>query len=719
MLRQILLLLAILSSQVLLAQNSVNGKITDRKGNPIPGANVYIANTYDGTSSNAEGEFHFTTTSTGKQTLIISFIGYEDFQLTKEVREMQKLIIKLKESVNSLDAVVVTAGTFSAGDNSKLTAMKSLDVVTTAGAAGNYVAAFQALPGTSTVGESGRLFIRGGNSNESQTFIDGMRVFNPYTSTPNNVPARGRYSPTLFKGMTFSTGGYSAEYGQALSGILLLDTEDNPTQEETNISLMSIGGAIGHTVKGEKDALSLNTSYTNMAPYFKLIPNRLEWKKLPETLSGEAVYRHQFDKGLFKFYTGFENTQFHILQEDIDYPDPVSYQTKNKDLYLNSSYKGSFSDTWLVSAGASYSLNNNREKVFSKTIANKEQNGHLKFKVKHIPTESLKLSMGTEYFFNQSEEIFSTKESVGKQKYNLQNQMAAVFTETNIYFSKNSTLTLGARGEYSDYSREFRLAPRISIAQKLSEHSQLSFAWGQFYQLPQNRYLRYTNQLSEENSRQYILNYQYNNNNRTLRTELYYKQYYNLIKYHSTDEYFLSNFSNNGSGYSKGLDIFWKDGKTINNLEYWISYSYLDTKRNCKDYPTKVQPNFTNKHNLSVVGKYWVGALRSQIGMAYNFASGRPYHDPNQTEFMARKTKNYNSLNLNWAWLISKQTIFYCSATNVLGHKNIFGYDFANQPNATGQFDRQAIKPYAKHFFFAGLFITINKDKRSNMLNTL
>ena len=93
----------------------------------------------------------------------------------------------------------MTAGTFEAGDNSKVSVLKPLDIVTTAGAAGDFVAALQTLPGTSKVSEDGRLFVRGGAAGETQVFIDGLRVFQPFSATANNIPTRGRFSPFLFK----------------------------------------------------------------------------------------------------------------------------------------------------------------------------------------------------------------------------------------------------------------------------------------------------------------------------------------------------------------------------------------------------------------------------------------------------------------------------------------------------------------------------------------
>lgn len=34
-----------------------------------------------------------------------------------------------------------------------------------------------------------------------------------------------------------------------------------------------------------------------------------------------------------------------------------------------------------------------------------------------------------------------------------------------------------------------------------------------------------------------------------------------------------------GDGFAKGFELFWRDKKSIKNVDYWISYSYLDSKR--------------------------------------------------------------------------------------------------------------------------------------------
>ncbi|WP_375242668.1 carboxypeptidase-like regulatory domain-containing protein, partial [Lacinutrix sp.] len=174
---------------------TISGTITDSKNNPIEGVNVYLEGTYDGASSKTDGTFSFKTTTTGTQTLLASFVSFETYRLTGDITILNNLKIMLRDDVNALDTVVLSAGTFSAGDNSKVSALTSLDVVTTASALGDFVGALQTLPGTTTVAEDGRLFVRGGEAEETQIFIDGIRVFTPYTPTTNNAPTRGRYSP--------------------------------------------------------------------------------------------------------------------------------------------------------------------------------------------------------------------------------------------------------------------------------------------------------------------------------------------------------------------------------------------------------------------------------------------------------------------------------------------------------------------------------------------
>jgi outer membrane cobalamin receptor len=703
-----------------MAQNTISGKIFDQSGQPILGANVYLEGTYDGASTNEQGVFAFESTETGLQTLVVSILGYEPQYRSDTVENLKGLEISLKETINRLNGVTLSAGTFEAGDNNKVAVLKPLDIVTTAGAMGDFVAALQTLPGTAAINEDGRLFVRGGTAEETQVFIDGLRVFQPFNATANNIPTRGRFSPFLFKGITFSTGGYSAEYGQALSSVLLLNTTDVPDQEKTDINLMSVGGGVGHTEMWGDESLSINAQYVNLAPYEALIPSTqdVQWNRPFESISGEAVFRSKGDRSLLKWYTGFNHSGLDIAQEDINFNEKLRFKLLNNNLYFNTSYKHFFEKDWTLTTGASVSHDTNDITVLGNDIAAVETAAHTKVTVKKAFSNRLGLHVGTELFHVTYDESF-TAPGINAVTYGFKDRLWATFLEGDVFFSTQWAMKVGARLEQTSLLNELNLSPRISMAYKSGEKGQFSLAYGGFVQNPTNAVLRFDQDLASERASHYLLNYQYVDKGRTFRAETYYKQYKGLVKFNTEMPQFNSNFTNLGGGHAAGLDVFWRDNTSIKNLDYWLSYSYLGTQRDFGNFEEAARPNFAPAHSLSLVTKYWVDDLRSQVGLSYQYGSGRSYNDPNTTAFLAGRTKPFNNLSLNWAYLIDQQKILYFSVNNVLGFNNINNYQYANAPNSDGIFDRRAIRPAADSFFFVGFFWTLSKDGKANQLDNL
>ncbi len=704
----------------LFAQTSISGTVTDAKNIPIEGANIYLEGSYDGASSDENGKFSFETSETGTQNLIVSMISFDTYTQAGDVSYLKDVNIQLSEAINQLTGVTLTAGSFQAGDNSKVSVLKPLDIVTTAGAAGDFVAALQTLPGTTTVNEDGRLFVRGGEAGETQVFIDGLRVFQPFSATANNMPTRGRFSPFLFNGITFSTGGYSAEYGQALSSVLLLNTTDVPDQEQTDIQVMTVGGGVGHTEIWGDQSLSVNSSYINLAPYQWLVPNDrgARWNKPYESISGEAIFRSRKEKSMFKFYTGFSHANLDIEQEDMNFDEFVRFGLKNNNLYANSSYKHFLEKEWTLTAGASVSLDKNDIGIITNSIETQEIASHLKVKLKKNFNNRFQLNFGVEHFITDYKETFASEDGFTFDSDYI-DKLSGAFTEADIFFSNSFAMKVGARAAYSSVLKDLTVSPRVSFAYKSGPKAQFSLAYGDFYQNPLTEYLKYDQSLATEKTSHYILNYQYSGDGKTFRAEAYYKDYDNLIKYDTQRPQFDSEFNNLGSAYATGLDIFWRANQSIKNLDYWVSYSYLDTERDYRNFEERATPNFAPKHNLSLVTKYFITDWRSQVGFSYSYGSGRPYDNPNAIEFLAEKTKPYNNLSVNWAYLISQQKILYFSVSNIAGFKNVNGYQYADAPDIDGMFNRREIRPTADAFFFVGFFWTISDDTKKNQLDNL
>ncbi len=645
-------------------------------------------------------------------------MSFETKEISGEINDFNNLQIQLVEKFDPLNAVIINAGNFEAGTASEASVLKPLDIVTTAGSVGNIIAALETLPGTQSVGEDGRLFVRGGDASETQTFIDGLRVAQPYNASVRNIPSRGRFSPYLFKGMSFSTGGYSAEYGNALSSVLVMDTQEKAEEDNTELSFMSLGLGIGKTKNWEKSSITLNASYVNLGPYQSLIDQNIKFDKPFQSIAGEAVFRNQFENGLLKVYTAYDYSSFTVEQ-----PIDGASQTvdlKNNNFYMNSSYQHSLGNKWHLFGGISYGNSQNdinlENEENAEIVDDTENSFHLKTKLSKRFTDKIKLNFGAEYFNTNFNQYYQT--DTGDFEPNYTSGLFSVFTETNVYFTQNLAAKVGVRTTRDALLEKVYVSPRLSLAYKLDESQQISTAYGNFRQQVGQDYLKFNQDLFQQQAAHYILNYQFSKASTTLRAEAYFKKYRDLLTYTGDEITYDSNFGNNGSGYAKGIDIFWRDGH-LKNLDYWVSYSFIDSKRKYQNYPEQVTPNYVANHNVSIVSKYWVQSLRSQVGFTYNFNSGRPYNDPNTLDFMSEKTSSYHSLNFNWAYLLNKQQILYVSVSNILGTKNIFGYDYANTPNASGKYTAKAVRPTADRFFFVGFFWTISDNKNRNQLDQL
>ena len=244
------------------AQVKISGKISDNNNKPLQGISISIKNSYDGATSDSSGNYSFTTSEKGDQILAgISATGYKSFEQKINIdRHLIKYKHILKEEITELKAVVISAGTFEASDQKRASALNPIDIVTTASANGDITSAIKTLPGTQQVGESEGLFVRGGTATESKIFIDGTLVNNFFYSSEPGLATRGRFNPFLFKGTIFSSGGYSALYGQALSSVLLLESIDLPekTSADLGISYLAVNAGIQKLSKNKKSSWGIS-----------------------------------------------------------------------------------------------------------------------------------------------------------------------------------------------------------------------------------------------------------------------------------------------------------------------------------------------------------------------------------------------------------------------------------------------------------------------------
>ncbi len=704
-----ILMVVVLALQIP-AQTLIKGKVIKAKSNkPVPFANILIKGSYDGTTTDEEGKFSFKTSETGTKTLVASSVGYE-----KAIKEVQiegkelNLTIEMKSTVNELDYVVITAGAFEASDKKKAVILKPLDIVTTAGSGADVYGALKKLPGSQMVGEEEGLFIRGGAGYETKTIIDGMTVQNPYYSPVPDVPSRGRFNPFLFEGTVFSTGGYSALYGQALSSVLLLETKGMPQKTQTGIGLNFVQGTLSHTQKMKNSAISVAGAYTDLNPYYDIFEQNTDWVNSPIDYSGEMNYRWKPSKtGLLKLYSSYNTSNMSIRYPSLEnLTGKVLFEQANENFYMNSTYKDALSKNWTIATGFSHSNDIDETAIDTFDITSDERLTQGRITFTRFLNDKNNIKFGTELGDLYIDGRYGWYKGKIDEFYN------AAYTELNWFITPKLALRPGLRYENSEVIQEQNLAPRFSIAYKTGKHSQVSAAYGHFYQRPGNEFLFQSKELGFEYASHYILNYQWMiQDKRTFRVELYYKDYDDLVNgnYDSTARYYTT-LQNKGYGYAKGVDVFWRDQQSIKFADYWISYSYLDTERKFRNYPISAAPDFTSEHNLSVLTKYWINPILTNVSLSYSFASGRPYFNPNKPaeEFHQDMGPDYHNFSLSLSkltGLFGQFTVIYASVENIFNRNHIFGYRYSMDGER-----RMAIKPASPRSYFLGIIVSVEYD---------
>jgi len=726
------------------AQTLITGKVKDGKNRPIPGVSITIKNSFDGATSDSSGNYAFSSLDTGFQTLFISSIGYRPVEVTLQITgKTIHMDLSLKEEPNELKAVTISAGSFSAGDKTRGAVMSSLDIATTAGSNADITAALKTLPGAQQVGEQEGLFVRGGTGAETKQFIDGSLVNNPYYTSVPDIATRGRFSPFLFKGTVFSTGGYSALYGQALSSVVLLESIDLPERSEIDASVSPIVVGVGtqQLSSNKKYSWGMSYSYVNVALYFGLVSQKPDYFRIPAFHNADANFRIKTKNGgLIKYYTTFAYNDLGLRNPDIDSPYlKNAFNLANHNWYNNLSWRENLNNGWKMMLSTSFSTNLDNIQQQTQNADNQPHN----FPDSIYWMKPKNFILSNKQNLAQGRAVFEKKISglsvfrfggelwhfYNPLNYNdtlkvLKDNLTSLFAETDIYLTNELAAKLGVRYEYSSLLKKSDFAPRISLAYKTGKDAQISAAYGIFYQKPDNQQLFFTTDLGFSRSIQYILNYQKMTKDRIFRVEAYYKLYKDLIKTVPIS-YNYFDYNNSGSGFAKGIELFWRDKKTFKDFDYWISYTYLNTKRDFMNYPSQISPDYAATNTVSIVMKRFITEWKAGFNLTYTYASGRPYYN-----FMINSTgkyytadeghtHDYQNLSFSCEYIpslgkVKPKTfvVLFASMSNILGYNPIYGYHYSFDGSV-----KQPVTPPASRFYFIGCFLSWGVDRTQDAIN--
>lgn len=723
-------------SSIAVGQYRISGIVKNEKGNAIPFASVSLDQKGQGTKTDSIGKFRLDDLK-GNQTLLVSSIGYKLFKKEVRLDSSIELEIILKPETRTLNEVVISAGSFEASDKAKGASLTAMDAFTVAGNNGDLSLALRSLPGAQQIGELDGLFVRGGTGEETRQFIDGTLLKNPNYPKVPGVQQYARVNPILFKGILFSTGGYSALYGGAMSSALILESNDLPEKSSAYFSIFppSLSGGIQQLSGDKRSSFGVTMRYSKASLYNAIVKQEPDYFSGPEYLEGDANFRIKTGAaGMLKFYTNWNISNVGMRNPDIDSVALRStYYVKGKSIYNNLSYRDQLAEHWQVDAAVAYSYNRDQTIIGLENTAGltvKPEMAAMSYKnmqrivksnfaqARIVFTDMLSgsqaLRFGAEHFYT------SDRGRSNDSTLLLTDHLSAVFVEGDIYLAVNLAAKIGGRIEYSSLLNEAVIAPRLSLAYRLKKGGQFNLAYGVFYQEPGNDILYRSAELKFSNAAHYILNYTKKANNRFFRIEAYRKNYNDLIKT-------VPVINNNGSGYAQGLELFFRDKKTVKNLDYWVTYTYLDTKRNDLNYPYALKPSFAAPHTATIALKQNLQDINTFLNISYAFAAGRPYYDIRYSAedqryriFDQGTTKVYSVMNLQVVHLFSifnswKQkpvSGFSAGVNNILGTKQVFGYNYSLDGS-----NKVAVTLPAPRYFYAGIFMSFGIDRTSDFID--
>jgi len=622
---------------------------------------------------------------------------------------------KLKESTGTLDEVVVSAGAFDASNDRKVAVLRTMDIYTTAGGAGDIVGAIQTLPGAQKVSDQSGLFVRGGDASESATIVDGLVMQNAFMSSVPGVAQRSRFAPFQFKGVSFSSGGYSARYGEALSGVLELNTNDlaEKTSISTNINQAGISASGAKLFK--RQSLEGTVSYTNLQPFYGVTKTNFNFYNPPAGWGGSAKWVWTNAKSdMLKL---FVNASQYASGTDVINPlrpdTTLRFDLKNTYGIANLYYRHFINGKTYVTLASSYSHNDDKVNWGDAPYNKHDWRGQGRAELTREVSESIFGFVGVEAQDYSIEQMYDTL------TYKYHETQLAGYAEGEWKIRKWFGVKLGARYEHSQLLGRSNVAPRYSAALRLKKYGQVAFAGGLFYQNAADKYLLVGNRPGFQQAVHSIVNYQYTNEERTFRVEGYYKSYNQLIKElqgpYNPNPYRLitSPVNSTGNGYAQGIDVFWRDKSSVKNLDYWISYSYIDTRRLYENFPVSAAPIFISNHNLNVVVKYAIGKTGFNVSATWSYASGRPYFDPTVSEFLSSRAPDYQNLALQVNYLFTVKKLFgvvYVSSDNILNHKNVLGYRYTYP-----DLQKYPVLPAMYRSVFVGVQLSLTPFKKEDL----
>ena len=712
----------------------ISGKVLSKKGEPLYLVHVKVAGTAVGDVTDEEGVFSFRYRNDGPFELQISLLGYGKrlLPLDPNSDELTGLEITLKEETITSEQMKVSGSAFTSGDEKGVT-VSPIEVVTTPGTAADVFRAMKTFPGTSMVDEGSGLFVRGGDLSETKILLDQATVAHPYRFENPTGGVFGTIPPFMISGTYFSTGGFPARFGNALSGVLAMESLDMPKKRSLNLNMGMAAASVGLDLPSESGKWGVRFTGNRSFTGFMFDLNGMGGEFLTSPIGMDGNLSIQFKpspKTSFKLFS-FANTN--RLGVEVPEPGFTAIFDSRETNRLHNLQWGQMAGAWYGETSLSWNAFSNRQNYGGLAIDQQDHTLKLRTDWERPLGSDFYLRIGGEWeslinrmdgrvpnqgILNPDAQFtdFNASYTIGR---------TAAWSELNYEFGGRWVANLGIRSDQLHANGSWVADPRFSLTFKPDARQTLRFTTGLYHQFAQPMQFNPDTgnpDLGAQQAAHYIATYEYQQNLLHGRAEIYHKQYDDLV---IADE--ASNLSNDGYGYARGVDLFLKYSEYLTTrFNGWISYSFLQSERlqslesNGAIRRVEAPSSFDITHNLTVVAKYQVIGFFT-VGATYRYATGRPitpitggqsvdegaYYLPMFGAINSERLPSFQRLDLDISQYIpfgnGHSLVIYASVSNALNRRNVMDYSYNEQYT-----ERTPVESNYARFIYTGATLSLS-----------
>jgi hypothetical protein len=609
------------------SQTAIRGTVKNTAGAPIPGANVFLLESLDGAMSDSAGRFTIRTTARGQVTIVARRIGFAPATIIAPVDTAASLSFILATQAPVLAPITVQAGAYTAGNERGMT-LSALEVVTTPGATADIARAMQTLPGVQNVDEGTGLFVRGGDVSETKVILDNAVMLSPYNYETPTGNFTVTVNPFLLDGIFFSSGGFGARYGNILSGVADLRTAGRPAQSTvTGVAGLASLSTAADLALPHGIAVHATAARNDTQLLFKLNGATRAYAPAPNgtDVSGSVIYTYR-PTGELKTFAIDRASALGIGVSDPSFDG--GYSNDSHSSMIVGGWKDVFG-TLSPSVSVSYASARRNEGFGVFALGNDEHWSQALAQTAWTPDDRITMRVGGDADWRDARFIgsipelnsdrgpgarFTTFDSPAR------GNRSGAFTEADWRALEDLRLIVGVRSDYSSFTRERTVDPRISAAYRVGDAT-VTAAIGEYHQVSDPLYFADGighPGIGPMGARQSVVGVQFGEGKRMARLELYDKRYHDLVGMTRDKEVI-----GGGTGEAKGLDAFYRH-------PLWpfasirLTYSFVDSKRTDPSSGAMARAPFDVTHSGVAIldqglPKGW------SLASAFRYATGKPF----------------------------------------------------------------------------------------------